>query len=125
MEIEREFVCEALSCDLVGMNKIMMSDYIDFVADRLLVFSLLESDTDLSCQSFVTDLALYSFFSFFRSWAVYLSRFLWVTARSIMPKIPSILWSSSHSSKPANNSLFISSYVLGSLCFAFDYAYHL
>lgn len=37
VEIEREFVCEALSCDLVGMNKIMMSEYIDFVADRLLV----------------------------------------------------------------------------------------
>uniref|UniRef100_A0A7I4CRN2 Uncharacterized protein n=1 Tax=Physcomitrium patens TaxID=3218 RepID=A0A7I4CRN2_PHYPA len=37
VDIEREFVCEALSCDLVGMNKIMMSEYIDFVADRLLV----------------------------------------------------------------------------------------
>lgn len=37
VEIEREFVCEALSCDLVGMNKNMMSQYIDFVADRLLV----------------------------------------------------------------------------------------
>ncbi|XP_024377521.1 ribonucleoside-diphosphate reductase small chain isoform X2 [Physcomitrium patens] len=37
VEIEREFVCEALSCDLVGMNKILMSEYIDFVADRLLV----------------------------------------------------------------------------------------
>lgn len=40
VEIEREFVCEALSCDLVGMNKIMMSQYIDFVADRLLVLYL-------------------------------------------------------------------------------------
>lgn len=38
VEIEREFVCEALSCDLVGMNKVMMSQYIDFVADRLLVY---------------------------------------------------------------------------------------
>ncbi|KAJ7541105.1 hypothetical protein O6H91_10G046300 [Diphasiastrum complanatum] len=37
VEIEREFVCEALSCDLVGMNKVLMSQYIDFVADRLLV----------------------------------------------------------------------------------------
>lgn len=35
--IEQEFVCEALSCDLVGMNKTLMSEYIDFVADRLLV----------------------------------------------------------------------------------------
>jgi ribonucleoside-diphosphate reductase subunit M2 len=40
VEIEREFVCEALSCDLVGMNKVMMSQYIDFVADRLLVLYL-------------------------------------------------------------------------------------
>lgn len=37
VEIEREFVCEALSCDLVGMNAKLMSEYIDFVADRLLV----------------------------------------------------------------------------------------
>eukprot|EP00249_Psilotum_nudum_P009231 c217_g1_i1 orf=258-1253(+) len=37
VEIEREFVCEALSCDLVGMNAALMSQYIDFVADRLLV----------------------------------------------------------------------------------------
>jgi ribonucleoside-diphosphate reductase subunit M2 len=37
VEIEREFVCEALSCDLVGMNSSLMSQYIDFVADRLMV----------------------------------------------------------------------------------------
>eukprot|EP00271_Cylindrocystis_brebissonii_P018430 TRINITY_DN5207_c0_g2_i1.p1 TRINITY_DN5207_c0_g2~~TRINITY_DN5207_c0_g2_i1.p1 ORF type:complete len:348 (+),score=65.66 TRINITY_DN5207_c0_g2_i1:327-1370(+) len=37
VEIEREFVCEALSCDLVGMNSKLMSEYIDFVADRLLL----------------------------------------------------------------------------------------
>lgn len=37
VEIEREFVCEALSCDLVGMNSTLMSEYIDFVADRLMV----------------------------------------------------------------------------------------
>jgi len=37
VEIEREFVCDALPCDLVGMNAILMSQYIDFVADRLLV----------------------------------------------------------------------------------------
>eukprot|EP00850_Spirogloea_muscicola_P012588 SM000082S22830 [mRNA] locus=s82:196914:198977:+ [translate_table: standard] len=35
--IEKEFVCEALSCDLVGMNSKLMSVYIEFVADRLLV----------------------------------------------------------------------------------------
>merc|ERR1712190_410010 len=34
---EREFICDALPCDLIGMNSDMMSRYIDFVADRLLV----------------------------------------------------------------------------------------
>ena len=35
--IEKEFVCEALPVALIGMNKELMSQYIDFVADRLLV----------------------------------------------------------------------------------------
>ena len=34
---EKEFICEALSCDLIGMNSRMMGTYIEFVADRLLV----------------------------------------------------------------------------------------
>ena len=34
---EKEFVCEALSVALIGMNKDMMSEYIEFCADRLLV----------------------------------------------------------------------------------------
>ncbi|KAL4568220.1 hypothetical protein LXL04_023827 [Taraxacum kok-saghyz] len=33
--IEREFVCDALPCALVGMNGDLMSKYIEFVADRL------------------------------------------------------------------------------------------
>ena len=37
MEHEKEFVCEALCVDLIGMNSRVMSEYIDFVADRLLV----------------------------------------------------------------------------------------
>jgi len=36
VEVEREFICDALSCDLIGMNKRLMSQYIEFVADRLL-----------------------------------------------------------------------------------------
>ncbi|RDY05487.1 hypothetical protein CR513_10675, partial [Mucuna pruriens] len=36
VNIEREFVCEALPCALVGMNGDLMSQYIEFVADRLL-----------------------------------------------------------------------------------------
>ena len=30
-------MCEALPVDLIGMNSRMMADYIEFVADRLLV----------------------------------------------------------------------------------------
>jgi len=33
---ERSFICEALSCDLIGMNSELMTRYIEFVADRLL-----------------------------------------------------------------------------------------
>jgi ribonucleoside-diphosphate reductase subunit M2 len=35
--VERRFICEALSCDLIGMNSELMTRYIEFVADRLLV----------------------------------------------------------------------------------------
>merc|ERR1712146_668354 len=36
VDVERKFICEALSCDLIGMNSEMMTRYIEFVADRLL-----------------------------------------------------------------------------------------
>ncbi|KAG0496599.1 hypothetical protein HPP92_001290 [Vanilla planifolia] len=36
VDIEKEFVCDALPCALVGMNADLMSQYIEFVADRLL-----------------------------------------------------------------------------------------
>jgi ribonucleoside-diphosphate reductase subunit M2 len=36
VEVERKFICEALSCDLIGMNSDLMTRYIEFVADRLL-----------------------------------------------------------------------------------------
>jgi len=35
--IEREFICEALPCRLISMNSKLMSQYIEFVADRLAV----------------------------------------------------------------------------------------
>lgn len=35
--IEQEFVCDALPVDLIGMNGKLMSNYIEFVADRLLI----------------------------------------------------------------------------------------
>jgi ribonucleoside-diphosphate reductase beta chain len=37
VEIEREFVCDALPVKLIGMNSQLMCQYIEFVADRLLV----------------------------------------------------------------------------------------
>lgn len=37
VEIEKEFICDALPCKLIGMNSKLMSEYIEFVADRLLV----------------------------------------------------------------------------------------
>jgi len=36
VDAERKFICEALPCDLIGMNNDMMTRYIEFVADRLL-----------------------------------------------------------------------------------------
>jgi len=33
---ERRFICDSLSCDLIGMNSELMNRYIEFVADRLL-----------------------------------------------------------------------------------------
>jgi ribonucleotide reductase beta subunit family protein with ferritin-like domain len=35
--LEKEFICESLPCALIGMNASMMSQYIEFVADRLAV----------------------------------------------------------------------------------------
>lgn len=37
VEIEIEFICEALPCRLIGMNSELMGQYIQFVADRLCV----------------------------------------------------------------------------------------
>jgi len=37
VEIERKFICESLPCALLGMNSDSMTQYIKFVADRLLV----------------------------------------------------------------------------------------
>ena len=37
VDIEKEFICEALPVDLIGMNSRAMTKYIEFVADRLMV----------------------------------------------------------------------------------------
>ena len=35
VQIEKEFICESLPSDLIGMNNRLMAQYIEFVADRL------------------------------------------------------------------------------------------
>merc|ERR1712046_397920 len=37
VSVERRFICEALSCGLIGMNSDLMTRYIEFVSDRFLV----------------------------------------------------------------------------------------
>tara|TARA_R110002073_G_scaffold237980_1_gene399041 strand:+ start:3964 stop:4938 length:975 start_codon:yes stop_codon:yes gene_type:complete len=37
VEIEKEFICQALPCRLIGMNSELMCQYIEFVSDRLSV----------------------------------------------------------------------------------------
>jgi ribonucleoside-diphosphate reductase subunit M2 len=37
VDIETEFICDALPCRLIGMNSDLMTQYIQFVADRLCV----------------------------------------------------------------------------------------
>ncbi len=37
VKIEKEFIIDALPCRLIGMNSHLMSQYIEFVADRLIV----------------------------------------------------------------------------------------
>lgn len=37
VEIEKEFITESLPCELIGMNSILMTEYIEYVADRLTV----------------------------------------------------------------------------------------
>ena len=36
LEIEKEFIIEALPCSLIGMNSDLMTQYLEFVADRLI-----------------------------------------------------------------------------------------
>jgi len=37
VKIEKEFITESLPCEMIGMNAVLMSQYIEFVADRLLL----------------------------------------------------------------------------------------
>jgi ribonucleoside-diphosphate reductase subunit M2 len=53
VEIENEFICEALPCRLIGMNSATMSQYIRFVADRL--------STQLGCGKIFDEANPYDF----------------------------------------------------------------
>ena len=37
VNIECEFICDSIKCNLIGMNNELMCQYIKFVADRLLL----------------------------------------------------------------------------------------
>ena len=37
MKIEKNFITDSIPCELIGMNATLMKQYIEFVADRLLV----------------------------------------------------------------------------------------
>lgn len=37
VNIERRFITESIPCSMIGMNELLMTDYIMFIADRLLV----------------------------------------------------------------------------------------
>jgi len=49
VSIEKEFICEALPCNLIGMNQKLMSQYIEFVADRLLLQLGYDKIYNVSC----------------------------------------------------------------------------
>ncbi|KPA84253.1 putative ribonucleoside-diphosphate reductase small chain [Leptomonas pyrrhocoris] len=48
VNIEREFICDALPVRLIGMNADLMAQYIEFVADRLLVSLGMEKHYNVS-----------------------------------------------------------------------------
>ena len=49
VEIEKEFICDALPCRLISMNSLLMSQYIEFCADRLLLQLGYEKIYNVSC----------------------------------------------------------------------------
>jgi ribonucleoside-diphosphate reductase subunit M2 len=66
VEIEIEFICDALPCRLIGMNSDLMSQYIKFVADRLclqLGYDKIYNVTN--CFSFMELISLQSKANFF------------------------------------------------------------
>jgi ribonucleotide reductase beta subunit family protein with ferritin-like domain len=50
VDIETEFICEALPCRLIGMNSMLMTQYIQFVADRLCLQLGYDKIYDVPCS---------------------------------------------------------------------------
>ena len=48
VELEIEFITESLPCNLIGMNQLLMKQYIQYVADRLLLMFGLEKQYQVS-----------------------------------------------------------------------------
>jgi ribonucleoside-diphosphate reductase subunit M2 len=66
VEIETEFICEALPCRLIGMNSTLMTQYIQFVADRLcLQLGYKKIYNVTNCFSFMELISLESKCNFF------------------------------------------------------------
>ena len=58
VHVERRFICESLPCALIGMNDALMTRYIEFVADRLLLAlghsSLFHSDNPFDWMEMIS-----------------------------------------------------------------------
>lgn len=68
VSIEQEFLTEALPCNLIGMNSKLMKQYIEFVADRLLI--ALECEKEYNSENpfdFMENISLQSKANFFES----------------------------------------------------------
>ena len=49
VELEKEFITESLPCSLIGMNMVLMKQYIEFVSDRLLL--MLGNDKEFNASN--------------------------------------------------------------------------
>ena len=68
VEIETEFIINALPCRLIGMNQNLMIEYIQYVADRLLVQLGYSKIWNASCPfGFMESLSLEGKTNFFES----------------------------------------------------------
>ena len=48
VDLEKEFITESLPCDLIGMNKSLMKQYIEYVSDRLLLMLGIDKQFNVS-----------------------------------------------------------------------------